>query len=539
MHTKVVKLFISYTHDSTSHTEQVLDISNTLRQDGIDVVLDQYILGTPSEGWPRWMERNLRDADHIAIVCSEQYCKRADGREAPEKGLGAKWETFISYQLLYDAETNNSNNKFIPILLSHEHRNHIPTPLRSATWYNLREKLDYDKLYRVLTHQPATPPPPLGTVRVLNSQATPVVDPVADFCRDVAASAMKASGMSRDSRLDSQTKTTLTITGYDPQHQVRYDATLNNLALAVQHIRTKLGSGSARNAMAAACRQDMRPLLNYLTKQRTSLSITSPNYKIQFIDLTRRMAAATRTLGDKQGHYKCCLDILEHDPDDLQSLDSAADVDRDLGLYDTAQTRYEHICELTDRGSPEHTQAIADLGGVHYDQVKLDSSELLTLDAIESFSRLMNRPGMRAMYSRLAIIAVRRGDFALARQMNESVRGIIIDGVDSSYLVDACTTLDGIIGLLSGDLPAARAAFDASLASAIATKQTSLEIAISKVNVALVVWSEGGKDEAIKLFGEAEVVFRKLMHNARADRVGTWIREVKSGNLGPHSSSIY
>ncbi len=48
-------VFISYSHDSGEHRKQVLGLSERLRRDGIETILDQYVNGTPEEGWPRWM----------------------------------------------------------------------------------------------------------------------------------------------------------------------------------------------------------------------------------------------------------------------------------------------------------------------------------------------------------------------------------------------------------------------------------------------------------------------------------------------------
>ena len=36
------KVFISYSHDSTEHAERVLELSNRLRRDGVDCMIDQY-----------------------------------------------------------------------------------------------------------------------------------------------------------------------------------------------------------------------------------------------------------------------------------------------------------------------------------------------------------------------------------------------------------------------------------------------------------------------------------------------------------------
>ncbi len=66
------EVFISYSHDSADHIEQVLELSNRLRADGVDCVLDQYEV-SPPEDWPRWMDKKIRDAKYVVLVCTEPY----------------------------------------------------------------------------------------------------------------------------------------------------------------------------------------------------------------------------------------------------------------------------------------------------------------------------------------------------------------------------------------------------------------------------------------------------------------------------------
>ena len=58
-------IFISYSHDSQAHGEQVLRLAERLRADGLDAQLDQYVNGTPPEGWPRWMLDRLDEASFV------------------------------------------------------------------------------------------------------------------------------------------------------------------------------------------------------------------------------------------------------------------------------------------------------------------------------------------------------------------------------------------------------------------------------------------------------------------------------------------
>jgi len=71
MPTKIIKVFISYSHDSDVHRKRVLALAERLRKDGIEAQLDQYVAGTPTEGWPRWMRNQLEQADFILLVCKD------------------------------------------------------------------------------------------------------------------------------------------------------------------------------------------------------------------------------------------------------------------------------------------------------------------------------------------------------------------------------------------------------------------------------------------------------------------------------------
>ena len=64
-------VFISYSHDSESHRERVLGLSERLRRDGVETSLDQYVTGAPDEGWPRWALNQLDAAGHVLVVCTE------------------------------------------------------------------------------------------------------------------------------------------------------------------------------------------------------------------------------------------------------------------------------------------------------------------------------------------------------------------------------------------------------------------------------------------------------------------------------------
>lgn len=190
------KVFISYSHDSQEHFDRVLLLSDTLREWGVDCHIDQYELA-PAD-WLRWMERRIREADFVLIVCTATYCRRFNGEEEPGKGLGVRHEGGVISVELYNRQTETA--KFIPVIFSVTEAAHIPTPLQATNRHALNiEKLETDRgfenLYRQLTRQPRVVPKPLGKMRSL-----PPINRQEDF--DEEDNAVTASDVAEEAVLN-------------------------------------------------------------------------------------------------------------------------------------------------------------------------------------------------------------------------------------------------------------------------------------------------------------------------------------------------
>jgi ABC-type cobalamin/Fe3+-siderophores transport system ATPase subunit len=160
-----IKVFISYSHDSEEHRERVLVLSNQLIEDGLDCILDQYEM-SPPEGWPMWMQNQIKEANFVIIICTETYYRRATNQEETGKGLGVKWESILTYQYCYD--NNSKNKKFIPVLFGSDDAKYIPDPLRGTTYHCVDTEEGYEILYRQLTNQPLVEKPPIGIIKILS-----------------------------------------------------------------------------------------------------------------------------------------------------------------------------------------------------------------------------------------------------------------------------------------------------------------------------------------------------------------------------------
>ncbi len=155
-------VFISYSQESDSHSAWVLALANKLRDGGVDAVIDQYFPWV-EKGWRQWMNEQIEQTDWVLAVCTDEYRRRFDGNTPTGSGRGVRWESQHITQALYDDKF--CNKRFIPVLPPAGDEGFIPLPLKD--YPNFRLEDDYEKLYRLLTGQPATPAPVLGEIRHL------------------------------------------------------------------------------------------------------------------------------------------------------------------------------------------------------------------------------------------------------------------------------------------------------------------------------------------------------------------------------------
>lgn len=158
-----LKVFISYAHEGSAISDIVLKFSNKLRSKGIDSSIDQYET-SPPEGWPRWMENQISQSNYVLIFCTKMYHDKFYQHDG-KSGKGVSWEVSIIYQLLYDS--TGTNTKFIPIVLDTQEIQYVPTPLKSATFYNINDDVEFDKLYWRLLGINTIEKPSLGKLEPL------------------------------------------------------------------------------------------------------------------------------------------------------------------------------------------------------------------------------------------------------------------------------------------------------------------------------------------------------------------------------------
>ncbi len=154
---KPPRVFISYSHDSAGHKKWVLDFATTLRNRGIDAILDQWDL-KPGDDLPHFMETQLESADFALMICTEKYVEKAN---AGEGGVG--YEKMIMTSSLL---TKIDSNKVIPIIRQ-SGTTKSPTFLISKRYLNFSKDDDVeyslDELLRTLLNAPLYEKPPIGS----------------------------------------------------------------------------------------------------------------------------------------------------------------------------------------------------------------------------------------------------------------------------------------------------------------------------------------------------------------------------------------
>jgi tetratricopeptide (TPR) repeat protein len=160
----IPRVFISYAHASNAHVEAVRDLWVFLRSQRIDARLD-LPAAERRQDWPVWMLREVRAADFVLVVASNEYRRRAEGDAAPDEGRGVQFEAQLIREEVY-RDREAALTKFLPIVLDDASTGDIPVFLgpATATSYRLPELTlsACEPLLRVLTGQPWEVEVPLG-----------------------------------------------------------------------------------------------------------------------------------------------------------------------------------------------------------------------------------------------------------------------------------------------------------------------------------------------------------------------------------------
>ncbi len=150
------KVFISYSWDSPEHRQWVAALGGYLRQCGIDVTLDQWHVRY-GEDLAAFMERSLREADRVLVICTETYAEKAARRTG---GVG--------YELLMvtgELMQNVGTAKFIPVVRQSHTPPRLLPELSTRLFFDLADGPQYAQQLEILVrelHDVRIAIPPIG-----------------------------------------------------------------------------------------------------------------------------------------------------------------------------------------------------------------------------------------------------------------------------------------------------------------------------------------------------------------------------------------
>lgn len=138
------KVFISYSWDNEPHKEWVLKLSEDLRKNGVETILDRYEL-IAGKNLSHFMEESIKTADKVLIIFTELYKNKVSERTG---GVG------IEYSILNSEVCENivGNTKYIPILRSGSTKESIPLFMRQYIAVYMLEDSQYEEQLKEILH---------------------------------------------------------------------------------------------------------------------------------------------------------------------------------------------------------------------------------------------------------------------------------------------------------------------------------------------------------------------------------------------------
>jgi hypothetical protein len=152
----IPKVFISYSHDDQAHKKWVVELTQRLRNKGVDAILDQFRVNL-GEDLGSFMEKSVANSDRIIVICTNRYVIKAK-----EGSGGVGYEKMI---MTSDYMQNINTKKVIP-LIRQEGTNDVPEFLKSRLHINFSREdefeVQFDNLLREIHGKPLFKEPPVG-----------------------------------------------------------------------------------------------------------------------------------------------------------------------------------------------------------------------------------------------------------------------------------------------------------------------------------------------------------------------------------------
>lgn len=151
------RVFISYTHETPEHSRWVNQLWRDLRKNGVGALLDQEDVSL-GDDLTLFMERGIRMADRVILVCTPTYRRKANDGEG-----GVGYERMV---VTGELASEIGSSKFICALRVGTKEDAIPTFAQTRLFLDFTDDSTYDdrleELLRDIHGAPKRPKPPVG-----------------------------------------------------------------------------------------------------------------------------------------------------------------------------------------------------------------------------------------------------------------------------------------------------------------------------------------------------------------------------------------
>ena len=139
------RVFISYAWEDEAYRSWVKGLATRLRTDGVDARLDQWHLKEGSN-IPEFMNREIRNADVVLLLCSPGYRTKVHGTEEGERMAGVGWEA----RLLTGRLLANHRGLTIPALTRGAWEESSPDFVATDLYVDLSDPQTFEASYQRL-----------------------------------------------------------------------------------------------------------------------------------------------------------------------------------------------------------------------------------------------------------------------------------------------------------------------------------------------------------------------------------------------------
>ena len=142
-------------HKTNDQDHPALELSNFLRDCGVDCVVDLHYSTDRINDWSLWMEQNIRNCNgHIILLCGKKLHESL--QEVNNERIQMNVAHIGAQALRHLIDDSQTNTYFVPVFFGEELVDYIPTALKGRSHFTIRYDAvmeDYDDVDDVLNNE--------------------------------------------------------------------------------------------------------------------------------------------------------------------------------------------------------------------------------------------------------------------------------------------------------------------------------------------------------------------------------------------------